>query len=172
MPPTLFELPKSPIIDTNVLYEFLLWRFSQNVRIPIPESASEYLSSDYLRTAFKWYIEAARPIYTSPHVIAEIHGLIQSRADWHGQRLGDFWGFAQGELARLRLEERLVQVREMKLEDLKSFGPIDSSILKLAAPTGSVVVTEDRALRGELMQREVEVLDCSAILALWQESNT
>jgi rRNA-processing protein FCF1 len=60
----------------------------------------------------------------------------------------------------------------MKLEDLKSFGPIDSSILKLAAPTGSVVVTEDRALRGELMQREVEVLDCSAILALWQESNT
>jgi hypothetical protein len=171
MPQKLIELPKSPLIDANVLYEFLLWRFTKkDEEISVPH-ALEYLSSADLRTAFTWYIDKARPIHTSPHVIAEIHGLLQSRAEWYGQRLADFWGFAQGELAHLQLEERLVQVKEMKHEDLKDYGPIDSSILKLAAPMVGVVVTEDRALRWELTRREVKVLGCSEILALWQEWN-
>jgi rRNA-processing protein FCF1 len=171
MPPTLFVLPKSPLIDTNVLYEFLLWRFSEAAKIPLPESASNYLSSDDLRTAFNWYVEKAKPIYTSPQVIAEIHGLVQSRAEWYGQRLADFWGFAQRELARLRLEERLVQVKEMKREDLKEFGPIDSSILELAKRTGGVVVTEEGDLNGRLRREQIGILRCSDILALWQEWN-
>lgn len=171
MPSTLPDLPKRPLIDTNLLYDYLLWRFSVAAEIRVPEGAYEYLSSDDLRTAFNWYMEKARPLLTSPHVIAEIHGLLRSRADCHGPKLASFWGFAQQELARLHLQEFLVRVNEMIRQDLSDFGPIDCSILKLAVPMESVVLTEDGALKGELTRRQVKVLGCYDVLAIWQEWN-
>jgi hypothetical protein len=63
--------------------------------------------------ALYWYLDKAKPIHTSPHVIAEIHGLLQARADWHGPRLSAFWRFAQGELTRLMLDEHLIKLVKM-----------------------------------------------------------
>jgi rRNA-processing protein FCF1 len=168
---TLSELPKNPLVDTNVLFEFLVWRFCLDAEIPIPGNASRYLSTDDLKGALHWYFDKAKPIQTSPHVIAEIHGLVQSRAGWRGPRLSAFWRFAQEELARLRLEEDLVKVVKMDGPSLQSFGSADTSILELAARTRGVVVTEEGDLSGRLMRQEIKVLSCYGILALWQEWN-
>lgn len=171
MPYTLHELPKHPLIDTTVLFDFLLWRFCVDSKTPFPECISDNFSKESVRRALHWYLDSAKPIHTSPHVIAEIHGLVQARADWHGSRLSAFWRFAQEELARLSLDEHLVKLVEMNREYLGTFGPTDDSILELATQTGRAVVTEDHPLRGRLTQEQIRALDCHEILALWQEWN-
>ena len=122
MPPSdLAHPPRNPLVDANILYEYLLWRFLSSRRLPVEEELFNYLTSLHLRDALRWYLEFAKPVRTSPHVIAEVHGLLQSRARWHGSKLSDFWGFTQGELTRLGTLEEFQPIVKMNRDDLRSF---------------------------------------------------
>ena len=170
MPPIMPSFPRNPLVDTNILFDFLLWKFSTKTKAPVDLSVLVRLGSVSLREPLRWYFDLARPLQTSPHVIAEIHGLAKSKAHLRGPVLESFWSFAQGELIRLRLQEELVKVTEMERETLRLFGPTDTSLLALAAKPGSVVLTEDGELRGRCAKQEIKVLTCSDVLDLWQRS--
>ena len=83
MPPALIDLPINPIIDSNVLFDFLLWRYCVGTGIEFPGCLSGTSAEKYTMQALQWFFDEAKPIHTSPHVIAEINGLLQARADWH-----------------------------------------------------------------------------------------
>lgn len=161
---------KNPIIDTTLLFEFLLWRFYEEVSggekpgSP-PAYSYQYLPDWRTRHAFLWYISKAKPIETSPHVIAEIHGLAK-RARMVQPRLGIFWKFAQGELAQLRLEERFVPLEEMGANDLQYFGPADTSLLQRARTSGKALLTGEREIG---KAKDVRILTSWDLLALWEK---
>jgi hypothetical protein len=161
-------LPKAPLVDTNLLFDYLVWRFWTQASPSIPEPILRQLSTPDMKEAFRWYLDLAKPIQTSPHVIAEIHGLAKARLRWDGERLASFWRFAQRELARLRLQEDLIRILEMDPDDLPSFGPIDTSLLALAAKSDSPVLTDEGELRGCCDKKEIEAWGSSEILAEWQ----
>ena len=172
MPSGSIELPRNPVIDTNVLFDFLVWRFCVETKTAFPRRISDSAAEKDTMRALHWYLDLTKPILTSPHVIAEIHGLVQARADWRGARLSAFWLFAQEELRRLWLDERLIKLVNMDSEGLAAFGPTDDSILQLALQTHGTAVTGDHDLIGRLREEQIRVLDRHEILALWQEGNT
>jgi hypothetical protein len=161
-------LPKSPLVDANLLFDYLAWRFSAQADPPIQEPNLQRLSNPELKKAFGWYLDLAKPIQTSPHVIAEIQGLAKSRLGWHGERLASFWRFAQRELARLRLQEDLIRIVDMDRNDLPPFGPTDTSLLALAARSDSLVLTDEGGLRGRCYEKQIKVWGSYEILAEWQ----
>jgi rRNA-processing protein FCF1 len=171
MPSLLIDLPINPVIDSNVLFDFLLWRYCVKTRTPFPGCLSDTSAENDTLRALDWYLDKAKPIHTSPHVIAEINGLLQARADWHGPRLSAFWRFAQEDLTRLMLDEHLIKLVKMHPQDLVEFGPTDDSILEVAVQTGRAVVTGESDLRGRLTKDQIRVLDRYEILALWQDRN-
>lgn len=178
MTPSPFLPPKSPIVDTNLLFEFLVWRFFEQIKgagessTPGKRFVFQHLPDSRTREAFLWYVSSVEPIETSPHVIAEIHGLARSRARDYLKppRLGTFWKFVKEELAQLRLEERFVPLEEMDTGHLQSVGPTDTSLLQRAAQSGRTLLTEDGELRGRCVAQGIKVLTCSEVLAHWQES--
>jgi rRNA-processing protein FCF1 len=172
-----FKLPKTPIIDTNLLFEFLVWRFFEEIKeahqISPPDKpfGFQYLPDSDTKEAFVWYFSFAKPIETSPHVIAEIHGLaLRSKAQLYPPRLGAFWKFAKEELAELKLEERFVHLGEMHSGHLQAVGPTDTSLLQRAQQSGCTLLTGDRKLRGRCIEQGIKVLTCAEVLAYWQES--
>lgn len=164
------EVEKNPIIDSTLLFEFLLWRFYEEISADgekpavRPAYSYQYLPDALTRRAFLWYVSKAKPIETSPHVVAEIHGLAKSRVGMVQPRLGIFWKFAQGELAELRLEERFVPLNEMPVNDLQFFGPADTSLLQRARTSGKTLLTGE----GEIGKaKDVRVLTSWDVLGLW-----
>jgi len=171
MPATALSLPRRPLVYTDVLFGFVLWQFSIKFpEIQFKRSALGPLQSGLLGKPLLWYFKLAKPLQTSPHVIAEIHGWAMSRAHLYRPALGYFWSLAHEELIRFGLEEELIRFAEMKLETLRSFGPTETAILALAKRPGGVVLTEDGRLRGECAHQEISVLSCSDVLAEWQEN--
>jgi len=165
---SLSPLPKSPLIDANLLFDYLVWRFCVQADPPIEVPNLQKLSTRDLKEAFHWYLDLAKPIQTSPQVVAEIHGLAKSRLEWYDERLASFWRFAQRELARLRLQEDLIRILEMDPDDLPSFGPIYTSLLALAARSDSLVLTDEGKPRGRCDGKQIRVWGSSEILAEWQ----
>jgi hypothetical protein len=165
---SLSPLPKSPLVDANLLFDYLVWQFCVQADPPIEVPNLQKLSTPDLKEAFRWYLDLAKPIQTSPHVIAEIQGLAKSRLRWYGKTLAPFWRFAQQELVRLGLQEDLIRVVEMDRDDLPSFGPTDTSLLTLAARPDSLMLTDDGALRGRCDEKQIRVWGSSEILAEWQ----
>jgi rRNA-processing protein FCF1 len=161
-------LPKSPLVDTNLLFDYLVWRFWTQASPPGAEPMPRRLSTPDLKEAFRWYFDLAKPIQTSPHVIAEIQGLAKSRLGWYGEKLASFWRFAQRELARLRLQEDLIRIVEMDTDDLPTFGPTDTSLLALAARFDGLVLTDDGDLTRRCDEKQIRVWGSSEILAEWQ----
>jgi len=170
MPPTLSSLPKSPIVDTNVLFDFLVWRFHTKTQTDIHPSLLHHLSSKPLE-ALEWYFNAAKPIQTAFHVIAEVHGLTRKKPDWTGPTRESFWRFARTELSGMDLGEHPVTIVEMDLEDLARLGPTDASILILAIRLDAVVLTEDGSLRERCSGKEIRVLNYDRVLELWKQSH-
>jgi hypothetical protein len=78
MPPIFARLLKSPIVDTNILFDFLVWRFHTETQTRIHPSLLDYISSKPMHE-LKWYLDAAKPIRTAFHVVAELHGLTKKR---------------------------------------------------------------------------------------------
>jgi len=165
---SLSALPRNPLVDANLLLDYLAWRFSAQATRAFPEPNLQHLSTPNLKDAFSWYLEFAKPIRTSPHVIAEIHGLAKSRLGWYDARLESFWRFAQQELARLLLQEQLVRVVEMDTDDLPSFGPTDTSLLSMASGSDSLLLTDERELRGRRDRAQIRTWGIYEILAEWQ----
>lgn len=177
MTPSPFLPPKSPIVDTNLIFDFLVWRFFEQIEgagessTPAKPFVFQHLPDSRTREAFLWYVSSAKPIETSPHVIAEIHGLaLRSKAHLNPPRLGIFWKFAQEELGQLKLEERFVPLDEMDTGNLQTVGPTDTSLLQLAKQSGRALLTGDEELRGRCSMQNIKVLTCWDVLARWQES--
>jgi hypothetical protein len=161
-------LPKAPFVDTNLLFDYLVWRFWAQASPSIPEPTLGRLSTPDMKEAFRWYLDLVKPIQTSPHVIAEIHGLAKARLKWDGETLASFWSFAQRELARLRLQEDLIRIVEMDPDDLPSFGPTDTSLLALAARSEGLLLTDDGGLRDRCDEKQIRAWGSYEILAEWQ----
>lgn len=168
MAPLPSELPHGPVVDTNIFFDFLLWRFCTDRAIRLPTCLEDTFAAESSRRALQWYLERATPLHTSPHVIAEIHGLIKARAKWREPRIAEFWLYAQAELDRLRVVEHLIQLVSMNRDDLVRFGPTDDSILEIAVRTDSAVITDDLALRERLTLEQIPGLTRWEILAHWQ----
>ena len=161
-------LPRSPLVDANLLFDYLVWQFCMQADPPIEVPKLQKLSTPDLKDAFRWYLDLAKPIQTSPHVIAEIQGLAKSRLEWYGERLASFWRFAQRELVRLGLQEHLIKIVEMDRDDLPSFGPTDTSLLALAARSDSLVLTDEGKLRDRCDRKQIRVRGSYEVLAEWQ----
>ena len=161
------EIPKRPVIDSGPLFESLLWRFSESFDQPDLISRPQYLKTSDDRAALAWYLPLAKPIVTSPEVIAEIHGRVTREARLRQPRLGDFWKFSQKELSQLGLAEELVKLVEMEPEILSRFGPTDTSLIRLGSQFRRPVLTEDGPLGARCKQERLEVLTTSDILSLF-----
>jgi hypothetical protein len=53
MPPIFARLLKSPIIDTNILFDFLVWRFHTETQTRIHPSLLDYISSKPMHELWK-----------------------------------------------------------------------------------------------------------------------
>ena len=170
MPPTISSLPKSPIVDTNILFDFLVWRFHTKTQTDIHPSLLHHLSSKPME-ALEWYLNAAKPVQTAFHVIAELHGLTKKKPDWTGPTRESFWGFVREELSQIELREHPVTIVEMDRKELAQLGPTDASILILAIRLEAVVLTEDGSLKKRCSGKEITVLDYDKVLELWKQSH-
>ncbi len=166
MPLAFSSLSKSPVVDTNILFDFLVWRFHKETQTALHQSLLHHLSGKPL-PELSWYLDLAKPVQTSFHVIAEIYGLTKKKPDWTVATRGLFWKFAREELSVMELGEHPVKIAEMHPEDLALLGPSDTSILILAIRLKAVVLTEDGNLRDRCAKREIEVLNYGKVLELW-----
>ena len=91
-------LPRSPLVDVNLLFDYLVWQFCVQADPPIEVPKLQKLSTPDLKDAFRWYLDLAKPIQTSPHVVAEIQGLRSQ--GWNGTAKGcrPFGGSLSGSL--------------------------------------------------------------------------
>ncbi|HME00200.1 MAG TPA: hypothetical protein VKM93_23070 [Terriglobia bacterium] len=168
MPRTYSPLPQSPIVDTNILFDHLVWRFHTETRTALHLSLLQYLAAmplDVLRR----YLDAAMPIQTSFHVVAELYGLTKKKPDWSGPTRESFWRFAREELLGIELREHGVPIEEMNPEDLALLGPTDASILVLAVKLEASVLTIDGSLRGRCVRRGIEVLNYDTVVDLLKQ---
>ncbi len=165
--------PRSAIVDTGPLFDFLLWQLSESRRIPNLLPRLTYLNRDHYRRSVRWYFGVARPLVTCPQVIAEIHRLAQEVL--RGPRLGDFRRFAQHELTTLRLSEQLVELITMDADLLSQLGPTDTAILQIGDSSRSSrrpVFTEDGELAMRCRRMQVGVLRVADVLTIWQQYGT
>jgi hypothetical protein len=115
----------------------------------------------------------AKPITTSPEVMAEIHG--HAERILRGQKLGTFWRFSQKELRELGLSETLVELVQMNDDTLSFFGPTDAALLHIAGLSpdlGQPILTEDTKLAGECRKKQLKVLTIAQVLNIWQQYGT
>jgi len=167
MPPT--PLPKNPIVDANILFDFLVWRFHNETRTDIPQWLSDRISSKPLRELTS-YLGGARPIQTPSQVVAEIYWLAKRKAKFSGRTLDAFWRVARQEFDQLELAEHCVKMTEMDFNDFVRYGPADASILILAIRLRAVVLTEDGSLRERCSGKEIRLLNYDSVLELWKQS--
>jgi rRNA-processing protein FCF1 len=170
MPLTLSSLPKSPIADTNILFDFLLWRFHTETQTGIPEWLRDHLYSKPLRELTS-YLGGAGPVQTSSQVVSEIYWLAKTRAGFRDRTLDSFWRLARLEFDQLELTEHLVKMPEMEFDDFVKYGPADASILVLAKRLDVVVLTQDGPLKDRCIEQEIRVLNYDRVLELWKQSH-
>lgn len=167
------SIPRHPIVDTGLLFDFLLWQFSDSFRIPTLLSKLRYLTNDFYRKSVRWYFTNAKPVTTCPEVVAEIHHHAESI--WRGSYLGDFWRFAQKELIELGLNEEMVKLVQMDADTLSSFGPTDTALLRIASLSPNFsqpIFIADGRLAGQCRKKELNVLGIADVLSIWQQNAT
>lgn len=160
-------IPRYPIVDCGVLFDFLLWRFSESIKIPALKADFRHLKTGPYKMSLRWYFGKAKPIVTCPEVLAEIHGHAQRK--WRGQKLGSFWTFAQKELRELGLSEKLVKLLDMDGTTLSILGPTDTAILYLSRELNQPVLTEDHELSGKCRKEQLKVIGIADLYSLWQQ---
>lgn len=114
---------------------------------------SIFLYDPLLRKAFlDRFSRDIRPIRTTAHAIAEIHGLAKakSRLALRSQHLGMFWRHSFDFLLAKDLEESLVRLIALKDQSdvVCEIGPSDTAIIHLAHKMGGVLLTTDSRLVG------------------------
>lgn len=160
-------IPRYPIVDTGPLFDFLLWRFSEFIKIRTLSTELKYLPTNAHKKSLNWYFTVAKPITTCSEVIAEIHRHAEQKLRYPS--LGSFWKFAQNELTELGLNEKLVELIQMDGDTLSSFGPTDTALLDLSGNLKQPVFTEDTKLAGQCRKRQLTVLGIDDVLSLWQQ---
>ncbi len=162
---------RHPIVDTGLLFDFLLCRFAVAANSPqVLQNGVRYLAPKHYRDALEWYFMVARPIVTCPHVIAELHGHAEKRS--RGRYLSRFWELARVELVQLGLQEETTALQAMDTDVLALLGPTDASLLHVALRFRELsrpVLTEDGKLAGQCQKKNVPVLRLADILNLWQQ---
>ncbi len=165
-------IPRQPIVDTNLLFDFLLWRFSDSLKILPLLAELKYLKAAPYRASLQWYFKIAKPITTCPEVIAEIHGHAERTP---GLQLKNFWKFAQSELAELGLNEELIKVVDMDADILSTLGPTDTALLRLGMlyqTQKQPILTEDTKLAGHCRKRELSIITKYDVLSVWQANGS
>lgn len=157
------------VVDTGVLFTALVLNFVRMIQVPkekrqaiLERAVAPYLLRDSnLREAFlRRFLQEIRPLRTTAHTIAEIHGLAKtkSRLALHSADLATFWRYSIDFLLATHLDESLVRLTELK--DLKEIvcelGPSDTAIIHLAHIEGAVLLTTDAKLM-ERAKKYVEV---------------
>ena len=164
------SIPRNPIVNTDVLFDFLLWQFSVSFKMPTLLFKLRYLTYDFYRESVQWYFTFAKPIITCLEVIAEIHGHAEGML--RGHKLGNFWSLAKEQLTELGLNEKLVELIQMDGDTLSSLGPTDTALLHLSHQIRQPVLTEDGKLATKCRSWELPVLSVTDILAYWQQYET
>jgi rRNA-processing protein FCF1 len=159
------------VVDTGALLTALVLNFVRMIQVPghkqqeiLNKAIAPYLrQSQSLRDAYlSRFSRDIRPLRTTPHVIAEIHGLAKakSKLNLHSQDLSSFWRYSIDFLLANRLDEvlvRLIELRDLS-EVICEIGPIDTAIIQLAHKEGAVLLTTDTRLLGRAREQGVDVL--------------
>jgi len=66
MPSALINLPINPVIDSNVLFDFLLWRFCVETETRFPGCISDTPAENDTMRALYWYLDEAKPSQFTP----------------------------------------------------------------------------------------------------------
>lgn len=181
MPPVHSLPPKSPIIDTSILFDFLVWRLPVEFQDQIlaqsraaarsrhgtPEAVLEDIRSRPLDN-LGWYLAEAKPIQTPSQVVAEVQGLAKSKLWLKGARLESFWRLARQEFDQIELLDECVKLTEMDRADFMRYGPADASIMTLAGRLDAVVLASDARLRTRCEERHIKVLGYAEVISLWR----
>jgi rRNA-processing protein FCF1 len=157
------------VVDTGALLTALVLNFVRMIQVPkqqqqeiLDKGIALYLRhTPRLQSAYlARFSGVVRPIRTTPHVIAEIHGLAKSRFGLHSQHLSSFWRHSITFLLTNGLDESLVRLVDLRdfNEVVCELGPIDSSIIHLAHMDGGVLLTTDTRLGGRARDRGVSVM--------------
>ena len=122
--------------------------------------------------ALQWYLSVAKPVHTSPQVIAEVYWLTKrsGRKFRDPAALDPFWKLARQEFEQLKLEEHSVTLEQTDFSEFLRYGPADSSVLQLALRRRAAVLACDGPLRDRCEEREITVLGYSEIASLSRDS--
>ena len=153
------------MVDTGPLFDFLLWKYSVRFKQEdkfIPKL--QCLNTSDLIVSMEWFLEKAKPILTSPGVIAEVHRHAQGHLK--GASLGDFWKIAQEILQALGLQEQLCQFSELDEEELTKFYPVDTSLIEITRRENRVLLTSDMKLEGYCRTNRISVLSTGELPAI------
>lgn len=161
-------IPRTPIVDTGPLFDFVWLRYCEKRSKSYKPIDFLYLSSTLSREAVSWYFRIAKPLVTCPQVIAEMHNHAIKRL--RDDKLREFWKVAQMELIELGLDEDLVKLVEMDSDILCSFGPADTALIHIAIrrQTSCSIFTTDGKLAGHCIDKQIKVLSLGEIIDLWQ----
>lgn len=146
--------PKTVVTDTGPLFSFLTLRYAHRTpRLANHSNAliaklNEYLWDSKRQEAVLSLFTNVTALYTTSHVIAELHGLVKNRLKLRDDHARSFWHVACEVLAAKALEEDLVRLLDMAAaSDLRAavgnIGPTDTALISLAKTKGCPLLTED-----------------------------
>jgi hypothetical protein len=161
-----FSLRKSRwkyCLDTGPLLDHFILSFFEERRASLPTRLAglvQFLGSNpQLRERFRTFLQCNSPFVTCPGVLVEVEKHFQ-RADETGQ-LSAFREFLKTQVVRLNIEERLVPWGRLEVEELKSFGSVDASLVALmrSSEEGPLkLVTGDERLYRACLKRELSCM--------------
>ena len=160
---------KTIIVDTGALMTALLLNFVRMMKASrekqqkiVNEVVANYfhnstrLQSDYLSR----FSKEIRPLRTTAHVIAEIHGRARSRLALHGEDLCSFWRHSFDFMLGKDLDESLVKLIDLRESNkvVCEIGVIDAAIIHLTHKEGGVLLSTDHHLMGRAQEQGVAVI--------------
>ncbi|MEW6685161.1 MAG: hypothetical protein AB1393_03015 [Candidatus Edwardsbacteria bacterium] len=164
------DFPRCPIVDTGPLFDFLIWEYAKHFTKLSLLSSTSCIKNETEWKAIQWYFGYAKPIFTSPGVIAEITGLLKSRMKFSDIEIGSFWLFAKQPLIQLGLDEELIKFKDMEVHLIQQFFPTDTSLIKIAQQHQLHIFTADGKLSSFCRKNNISVLEIHDIVTFQQES--
>lgn len=144
------------VVDTGPLLDVLGLNYSQELVEPklgnfLPKLNSaglDFVNNQPLRESYLRFFSGIRGLLTTAHVVGELQGLVKSRLEIKDQTEDHrfFWTGSIAYLRRRGVEECLIRLLELQEDAVGRFGPIDTSVIRLAYSNGCGVLTHDSAL--------------------------
>lgn len=146
------------VVDTSTLFNALVLTLVEKSAEPhrkviLEASAlSTYLANSASRQkAFLQFFRSIPTILTTPHVIAEVNGLLK-KGQVKGARHRAFWTHAMEFMNAKALDERhSLRLLDMFIdgalkERVCEIGPVDTTLIDLARNEGCALLTDDQTL--------------------------